>query len=70
MKANALVKRSKEFPTFALWFKPFDLTNCGIVVVADASLGNVTRQGNVGEDPFSRVCIASSHTMCWLLMGN
>eukprot|EP00435_Cladocopium_sp_Y103_P018581 s757_g4.t1 len=61
LKANMLVKKFKEFPDFSLKFKPFDLTNCGIVVVSDASLGNVTRQGNVGEDPFARVCSQSAY---------
>ena len=61
LKANMLVKKFKEFPDFCLKFKPFDLTNCGILVVADASLGNVTRRGSVGEDPFSRVCSQSSY---------
>lgn len=61
LKANLLVKKFKEFPDFCLTFKPCDLTNSGILVIADASLGNVTRRGNVGEDPFARVCSQSAY---------
>ena len=58
---HLLVKKFKEFPDFCLTFKPCDLTNSGILVIADASLGNVTRRGNVGEDPFARVCSQSAY---------
>ena len=45
MKANLLVKSFKETPDFALTFKPLDLDGAGVMVVTDASLGNVTKHG-------------------------
>ena len=45
MKTNALAKRFKETPAFALKFKPMSLEGCGFIVVADASLGNAQRGG-------------------------
>ncbi|CAL1132431.1 unnamed protein product, partial [Cladocopium goreaui] len=58
MKANLLVKRFKQDPDFALTFKPMDLKGAGIMVVTDASLGNVTKaggaEGTVSEKVFSQ----------------
>eukprot|EP00439_Symbiodinium_sp_Y106_P054159 s3879_g7.t1 len=45
IRANALVKEFKA--TFALKFRPLDLEGAGIVVVSDASLGNVAKRGDV-----------------------
>ena len=61
LKANLLVKRFTEHPEFALTFRPFDLEGCGLLVVADASLGNVTRQGAGGDDAFARICSQSAY---------
>ena len=48
--ANALVKKAKQHASFSLNFKPLDLRDAGILVVSDASLGNVTKEGsNQGE---------------------
>ena len=55
MRANVLVKRFKENCGFALTFRPFDLRGSGLLVVADALLGNVTRNTGVGNDPMTRV---------------
>ena len=44
-KANLLVKQFKQHPELALTFKPLCLENVGIMVVTDASLGNVTKLG-------------------------
>lgn len=61
MRANVLVKRFKENCGFALTFRPFDLKGSGLLVVADASLGNVTRNGGVGNDPMTRVFSQASY---------
>ena len=50
MKANALVRKFKQMPDFALMFRPMCLKNAGIMVVADAALGNVKPDGSVGFD--------------------
>jgi len=44
-KANLLVKQFKQHPNFAITFQPLCLENAGIMVVTDASLGNVTKLG-------------------------
>ena len=61
MRANVLVTRFKENCGFALTFRPFDLRGSGLLVVADASLGNVTRNGGVGNDPMTRVFSQASY---------
>ena len=55
LRANALVKRFKEHSSFGLTFRPMDLTGAGILVVTDASLGNVDRNGGSSGDPSVRV---------------
>ena len=50
LRANQLLRRFKENSDFELRFKPMDLQNCGIMVVSDASLGNVTRDGGTDAD--------------------
>ena len=54
MKANQLVKMFKQHSDFCLRFKPMDLSNAGIMVVTDSSLGNVMKDGSVGPDPLKR----------------
>ncbi|CAE7651334.1 RE2 [Symbiodinium sp. KB8] len=49
LKANLLVTEFKATKNFMLKFRPMNLEGAGIVVVSDASLGNVTRAGAVGE---------------------
>lgn len=61
MRANVLVRRFKENCGFALTFKPFELKGSGLLVVADASLGNVVRSGGVGNDPMARVFSQASY---------
>ena len=56
IRANALVKKAKQHASFFLNFKPLDLRDAGILVVSDASLGNVTKEGcNQGES-IKKVC--------------
>lgn len=54
MKANQLVKAFKQHSDFCLRFKPMNLSNAGIMVVTDSSLGNVMKDGSVGPDPLKR----------------
>ncbi|CAE6915744.1 RE2 [Symbiodinium sp. CCMP2592] len=65
LKANVLVKEFKATKDFMLKFRPMDLLGAGIVVVSDASLGNVTRGGAVGDKPLERVYSQSCY--CVLL---
>lgn len=67
LKANLLAKKMKQTKEFALTFKPFDLKGAGLIVVADASLGNVRRDGSAGADPFERVYSQSSY---FVLVGD
>ena len=55
MRANQLLKRFKQHGDFMLTFKPMDLDHAGLMVVSDASLGNVKKDGSVGEAPLERV---------------
>ncbi|CAL1128158.1 unnamed protein product [Cladocopium goreaui] len=61
MKANLLVKRFKQDPDFALTFKPMDLKGAGIMVVTDASLGNVTKAGGADGTVLERVFSQSAY---------
>ena len=69
LRANALVKLFKSTADFSLKFKPLDLTEAGILIVTDASLGNVTKAGNVGDTlgaGLLAVCVLRSLcTACW-----
>ncbi|OLP73762.1 hypothetical protein AK812_SmicGene46895, partial [Symbiodinium microadriaticum] len=65
LRANTLVKLFKATADFSLSFKPLDLSEAGILVVTDASLGNVTKKGNVGDKPLERVF--SQSVYCVLL---
>lgn len=60
MKANALLKRFKKHSQFELRFRPLRLDRCGIMVVTDSSLGNVTKEGvdhgSVLEKIYSQSC--------------
>ncbi|CAL1174258.1 unnamed protein product [Cladocopium goreaui] len=52
LRANILVKNFKSTASFGLRFYPMSLKNCGIMVVSDASLGNVTKDsGTTGDVP-------------------
>ena len=50
LKANALVRKFKQMPDFALMFRHMCLKGAGIMVVTDAALGNVKPDGSVGFD--------------------
>ncbi|CAE7849722.1 ppsD [Symbiodinium necroappetens] len=65
LKISQLIKLFKETGDFELRFRPLDLRNAGILVVTDASLGNVTRAGAVGSQPLERVYSQSCY--CVLL---
>ena len=65
LKANLLVKTFQETADFCLRFRPMNLEGAGILVVTDASLGNVTRSGAVGDKPLERVYSQSCY--CILL---
>ena len=61
MRANALLKKFKQNPGFALWFRPMNLDGCGLLGISDASLGNVRKDGSQGEDPMTRVYSQSAY---------
>ena len=63
LKANQLLKKFKMKPDFALWFRPMDLDGCGLLGVSDASLGNVQKDGSIGEEPMSKVYSQSAYIM-------
>ena len=54
MKANELVKKFKLNPQFSLKFKKIDLKSAGLMVVSDASLGNVNRDGGDSGEPLTK----------------
>lgn len=45
LRANMLVRKFKEHSSLGLTFRPMELSGAGIMVVTDASLGNVDRNG-------------------------
>eukprot|EP00434_Breviolum_minutum_P034709 symbB.v1.2.030724.t1/scaffold3494.1/size55430/2 len=63
LKANALVRKFKQMPDFALMFRPMDLDGAGIMVVTDAALGNVKADGSLGHDssPMEKVHSQASY---------
>ncbi|CAL1166460.1 unnamed protein product [Cladocopium goreaui] len=61
MKANSLVRQAKQNCDFALRYVPMDLKRCGILVVSDSSLGNVTKSGSADGDVVERVFSQSSY---------
>ena len=63
LKANQLLKKFKQKPDFALWFRPMDLDGCGLIGVSDASLGNVQKDGSIGDEPMSKVYSQSAYIM-------
>jgi hypothetical protein len=67
MKANQLVKKFKQCPDFSLTFKPMDLSDAGLMVVTDASLGNVTKQGGAEGTTFEKVFSQSAY---FVLLGD
>eukprot|EP00435_Cladocopium_sp_Y103_P052715 s994_g16.t1 len=61
IRANALLRRFKQTPKFALWFRPMNVDGCGLMGVSDASLCNVQRSGAAGEDPMLKVYSQSAY---------
>ena len=45
LRSNMALKEFQENPEFELIFRPVDPLTCGVMVVADAALGNVSMQG-------------------------
>ena len=54
-RANLLLRQMKQHADFALQFKPMDLKGAGILVVSDASLGNVLKSGSAEGEPLKKV---------------
>ena len=63
LRANILVKNFKSTASFGLRFYPMSLKNCGIMVVSDASLGNVTKDGGTTGDVSTKVCSQASYVV-------
>ena len=55
LKANALARLMKQDAGFKLRFGQMDLQGAGILVVTDASLGNVTRAGGADGTLYTKV---------------
>ena len=55
LRANALVRQAKQNSSFALRYLPMDLKSCGLLVVTDASLGNVCKNGSADGSVSDRV---------------
>lgn len=55
LRANALVRQAKHNSSFALRYLPMDLKSCGLLVVTDASLGNVCKGGSADGSVSDRV---------------
>ena len=60
IKANSLVRQFQQDCSFELVFQAVDLEDCGIMVVCDAALGNVTltgsAEGTVTDKVYSQSC--------------
>ena len=63
MRANILVKSFKATANFGLRFYPMSLKNCGIMVVSDASLGNVNKEGGTTGDVSTKVYSQASYVV-------
>ena len=61
LRANALVRLMKQDPGFKLRFPPMSLDGAGILVITDASLGNVTRSGGAEGTIFTKVFSQSAY---------
>ena len=65
IRANQLLRTFKQTPAFGLTFKPMSLKDAGIMVVTDASLGNVKKDGSVGDNPLERVYSQACYFVLW-----
>jgi len=63
MRANLLVKTFKASGSFGLRFRPMSLENAGIMVVSDASLGNVNKDGSTAGDVTTKVFSQASYVV-------
>ena len=61
MKANALLKKFKQHDDFSLTFQPMDLNHAGIMVISDASLGNVMKSGGAEGEVLEKVYSQSAY---------
>ena len=55
LRANAALKQFQQNPYYEMVFRPVDPLRGGIVVVADAALGNVTLEGSTEALPSEKV---------------
>ena len=55
LKANSIMREFKVDPNFELIFRPIDFRTAGIVMVSDAALGNVQKNGSDGGEPITKV---------------
>ena len=55
LRANGLLRQFQQDCGFELIFRPIDLSTCGILVVCDAALGNVTIHGCVEAPVLKKV---------------
>ena len=55
LRANQLLKQFQQDCNFELIFRPIDPAKCGIMVVSDAALGNVTLEGSTDAAVTSKV---------------
>ena len=65
IRANQLLRTFKQTPAFGLTFRPMSLKDAGIMVVTDASLGNVKADGSVGDNPLERVYSQACYFVLW-----
>ena len=60
LRANQALKEFQENREFELVFRPVDPLTCGVMVVADAGLGNVSMQGlmecGLTDKVYSQAC--------------
>ena len=61
LRANALVRLMKQDAGFKLRFNPVSLDGAGILIVTDASPGNVTRSGGADGTIFTKVFSQSAY---------
>ena len=60
LRANAALKQFQQDPFYEMVFRPVDPSSAGVMVVADAALGNVTLaggvEGEITEKVYSQAC--------------
>ena len=64
IRANAFLRALKDTKQMGLTFKPLNLQGAGIMVVCDASLGNVRKEGDCGGHATERVYSQACYMVC------